>query len=271
MSEAVAQLPFDQALYNVSLPTFEGPLDLLLHLIQKHELDVLDIPISFVTTKYLEYLSVMRALNLDVAAEYLVMAATLAHIKSKQLLPPSPDDAADEAAVDAATGEPEDPRAELVRRLLEYQRFRSAAEELAARGVAGRDVFPRGGDIKSELEERAPLAPLGLFALVEAFQKLAQTRKIKIDHEVSADRVSISERIHQIVDRLRLRRSAVFDELFEGTHTVGEMVVTFLALLEMTRLHMTKLYQASPMERLHIALTLTEIPDGERVMDDVAG
>lgn len=271
MTEALfAQIPLDQALYNVSLPSFEGPLDLLLHLIQKHELDVLDIPIAFVTERYLDYLRVMQTLNLDVAAEYLVMAATLAHLKSKQLLPPSEDEP-DESAIESNAGEPEDPRADLVRRLLEYQRFKTAAEELASREVSGRDVFPRGADLRAELDERAPLAPLGLFDLVAAFQRLAKARKLELKHEVTADRVSISERIHQLVDRLRIRRSAAFDELFEGQHSIGDMVVTFLALLEMTRLRMTRLYQTSPLERLHIALTLTEVPEGERVIDDVAG
>src|ERR1044071_6443902 len=124
--------------YRVALPTVEGPLDLLLHLIEEHELDIFDIPIAFVAAKFVEYVTLMQELNIDVASEYLVMAATLAHIKSKQLLPVVPTDQDDEA-------EPElDPRAELVRRLLEYQKYKNVAEQLAGAPVLGRDVFLRG-------------------------------------------------------------------------------------------------------------------------------
>src|SRR5271166_3696813 len=126
--------------WSVQLPHFEGPLDLLLHLCQKHELNILEIPIGFVTEKYLEYLAVMQLMQLDVAAEYLVMAATLAHIKSKLLLPAPPP-----GQEDALDPEDEiDPREALIKRLLEYQKYKEAGEKLASRGVAGRDVFLRG-------------------------------------------------------------------------------------------------------------------------------
>jgi segregation and condensation protein A len=253
--------------YQVSLPQFEGPLDLLLHLIQKHELDIFDIPISFVTARYLEYLDVMQALDLDVAAEYLLMAATLAHIKSRMLLPAAPPDESD-AAVD---GEPEeDPRAALVRRLLEYQKFRAAAEELAARGVAGRDVFQRGIPIDAGAPDVAPLAELPLFALLDAFEKLLKRRKLRISHEVTSERVSISERIQEIVERLRAARTSVFDDLFEGAQTEIDLVVTFLALLEMTRLRMTRLYQTGPLEPLHVTLVLVDAAAPDAPRDDYA-
>lgn len=243
--------------YQVTLPQFEGPLDLLLHLIQKHELDVFDIPISFITERYLEYVTLMQALNLDVAAEYLLMAATLAHIKSRMLLPDAPSDDAG-ALVEGA--DEEDPRAALVRRLLEYQKFRAAAEELAARGVLGRDVFARGA---SELDDpgAAPLAELPTFALLEAFERLLKKRKLSISHEVMVERVSISERITEIVDRLKVARTAHFDELFEGDRNQMDLVVTFLALLEMTRLKMTRLYQTSPLAPLHVTLVLVDVGD----------
>src|SRR5882757_5179916 len=135
MSE-VERIDAGSATYSVSLPMFEGPLDLLLHLCQKHELDILDIPIAFITEKYLEYLAVMQLLHLDIAAEYLVMAATLAHIKSKMLLPAPPPGQDD----DAAAEEEEDPRESLIARLLEYQKYKHAAAELSDRGVAGQDI-----------------------------------------------------------------------------------------------------------------------------------
>src|SRR5690606_34851494 len=130
--------------YAVNLEIFEGPLDLLLHLVRRHELDILDIPIAFVTEKYVEYLAFARALDIEIAGEYLVMAATLAYLKSRELLPRDPE--AEEEPEDDE-GEAADPREELIRRLLEYERFRAAGDELDARPVVGRDVFGRGGDV----------------------------------------------------------------------------------------------------------------------------
>src|SRR5262245_32314105 len=128
--------PAEEQVFRLELGAFEGPLDLLLHLIQSHELDILDLPIAFITEKYLEYLGLMQELALDVVSEYLVMAATLAHIKSKMLLPAPPAGQDDDPLEDQV-----DPREELVRRLLEYQKYKAAAEDLAGRGIAGRDVF----------------------------------------------------------------------------------------------------------------------------------
>jgi segregation and condensation protein A len=245
----------------ITLPEFEGPLDLLLHLIQKHELDIFDIPVAFVTARYLEYIQLMQALDLDLAAEYLLMAATLAHIKSRMLLPASPADDAD--ATGAADDEGEDPREALVRRLLEYQKFKSAAEDLAARGVAGRDVFPRGIAVDAGSLGEAPLAELPLFALLDAFKRILEKRKLTVSHEVTSERVSIAERINEIVERLRGARTCVFDELFEGDRTRMDLVVTFLALLEMTRLRMTRLYQTGSLEPLHVTLVLLDVDPAE--------
>jgi len=264
--------------YTVSLPQggFEGPLDLLLHLCQKHELDILDIPISFVTEKYLEYLAVMQLMDLDVAAEYLVMAATLAHIKSKMLLPAPPPGQEDEAFV-----EEEDPREALIRRLLEYQKYKRAGEELQARGVAGRDVFTRGAAIEEAVHSGLPpLADVPLFRLVEAFQSVLSKSKVKLAHDVVADRISITDRIHELADVLRTKRRLVFEELFDGMTTRFDLVITFLALLEMTRLRMTRLYQTEPLSPLYVELAADDTiapppyddarPDVQAT-DDVAG
>jgi segregation and condensation protein A len=261
--------PFtDDPLVRVQLDVFEGPLDLLLHLIQKHELDIFDIPISFITERYLSYVKLMQALNLDLAAEYLLMAATLTHIKSRMLLPSPPPDESLNVDPDAEQGE--DPRVELVRRLLEYQKFRAAGEELAARGVAGRDVFPRGMEVTAESTGEAPLATFPAIAMIEAFQKLLARRKLSIAHEVTPERISIADRINALVERLRERRSMRFDELFDDDETGATgLVVTFLALLEMTRLRMTRLYQSGNYEQLHVTLVLTEVGDpGAAVRDD---
>ncbi len=244
------------AAWSLKLPHFEGPLDLLLHLCQKHELDILEIPIAFVTEKYLEYLAVMQLMQLDVAAEYLVMAATLAHIKSKMLLPAPPPGQDDEDSPEDEI----DPREALIRRLLEYQKYKDAAEQLTARGVVGRDVFPRGMPIEEATNGGLPpLAEIPLFALVEAFQRVLDRSKVKLSHDVVADRISLSDRIAELSDLLGMRKRAAFEELFQGLATRFDLVITFLALLEMTRLKMTRLFQAEPLGPLYVELA-TEIP-----------
>lgn len=250
MSEPAATAPRG-AEYAVVLPTFEGPLDLLLHLCQKHELDILEIPIGFVTEKYLEYLAVMQLMQLDVASEYLVMAATLAHIKSKSLLPAPPPGQEDET-----TEEEEDPREALIRRLLDYQRYKQAAEELASRGIEGRDIFLRGVAIEDAVPSAlAPLAEISVFAMVEAFQRVLDRRKVKLSLELVAERVNLNDRIHELVDFLNGRSRVTFDELFDGLSTKFDLVITFLALLEMTRLRMTRLVQSEPLSPLYVEAT----------------
>jgi segregation and condensation protein A len=248
--------PFDAgaATWSLKLPQFEGPLDLLLHLCQQHQLDILNIPIGFVTEKYLEYLAVMELMELDLVAEYLVMAATLAHIKSKMLLPAPPPGQEDEAE---SPEDEIDPREALIRRLLEYQKYKHAGEQLAARGVAGRDVFGRGmADEVAESVGLPPLAEIPLFALVDAFQRVLDKSKIKLSHDIVADRISLSDRINELADLFSKRRRMAFDEIFGDLATKFDLVITFLALLEMTRLKMTRLFQSEPFGPLYI-----ELPD----------
>ncbi len=235
--------------YSVTLPTFEGPLDLLLHLCQKHELDILDIPIGFVTEKYLEYLAVMTLLDLDLASEYLVMAATLAHIKSKMLLPAPPPGQED----DALAEDEEDPREALIRRLLEYQKYKQAGADLQARGVAGRDIFFRGSALEEAVHTGLPpLAQVPLFSLVEAFQGVLAKSKIKLSHDVVHERITLTDRINELVDVLRVRRRLQFEELFSDLSTKFDLVITFLALLEMTKLRMTRLVQVDPLAPIYV-------------------
>ena len=246
--------------YSVTLPTFEGPLDLLLHLCQKHELDILDIPIGFVTEKYLEYLAVMTMMDLDLASEYLVMAATLAHIKSKMLLPAPPPGQED----DALAEDEEDPRESLIRRLLEYQKYKQAGADLAARGVAGRDVFFRGMPLEEAIHTGLPpLAQVPLFSLVEAFQGVLAKSKIKLSHDVVHERITLSDRINELVDVLRVRRRLQFEELFTGASTRFDLVITFLALLEMTKLRMTRLVQVDPMSAIYVEFSAQVTGDDE--------
>jgi len=249
--------------YRVDLPEagFEGPLDLLLHLIQQHELDILDIPISFVTEKFLRYLAVMRTLTIDVASEYLVMAATLAHIKSKMLLPTVP-----EGQEDGLPGEEEeDPRAELVRRLLEYQKYKAAAAELAERGTLGKDVFGRGAT-EVVPEGPAPFAQTGVFSLLDAFEKILSRANVKLDHEVVFDRISITDRMNELADKLQIHRAMRFEDLIleaGRSLTRFDIVITFLAVLEMAKLRMIRIYQSDPLAPIHVELAVAD-KDGER-------
>ncbi|MBI2389356.1 MAG: segregation/condensation protein A [Deltaproteobacteria bacterium] len=242
-----------EATYRVTLPVFEGPLDLLLHLVQKHELSITELPVSFVTEKYLEYLALMKELQIDIASEYLVMAATLAHLKSKTLLPPDPRQDGD----DGDSLEELDPREELIRRLLQYQKYKDAAEKLGAREVAGRDVFVRP-PVPVQASGDGPLAEFSVFKLIEAFQSVLSNAKVKIQHEVTADRITITERIHELVEVMRLRPRMLFEEIFDGATTRFDYVITFLAMLEMTRLRMTRVYQSEPYAPIHIELAVTD-------------
>lgn len=250
--------------YSVTLPTFEGPLDLLLHLCQKHELDILDIPIGFVTEKYLEYLAVFQLLDLDMASEYLVMAATLAHIKSKMLLPAPPPGQED----DALAEDEEDPRESLIRRLLEYQKYKQAGADLQARGVAGRDIFFRGMPLEEAVHTGLPpLAQVPIFSLVEAFQGVLAKSKIKLSHDVVHERITLTDRINELVDVLRARRRIQFEDLFTDASTRFDLVITFLALLEMTKLRMTRLVQADPLAPIFVEFSAQVTGDDEAVGD----
>ena len=237
---------------HLELPGFEGPFDLLLHLIQEHELDILNIPVAFITDKYLQYLALMQELDIDVAGDYLVMAATLAHMKSRLLLPSPPADD-DAEGMDSDL----DPRAELIRRLLEYQKYKQVAQELANRSVLGRDVFGRGAS-PDVLEGPAPLAMTGIFTLLEAFQRILARAKTVLDHQIEFERLSITDRINQLVDKLRNEGRISFDQLFEGQRTRAELIVTFLALLEMTRLRLTNIHQEHALAPIYVELAVSD-------------
>jgi len=249
--------------FRIELPNFEGPLDLLLHLIRKHELDILDLPISFITDKYLEYLSLMGALNLDIASEYLLMAATLAHIKSKMLLPRPPEDQDDEELDEL------DPRAELIRRLLEYQKYKAVAADLGERAIVGRDVFSAGTPPPAG-QELPPLAQVSVFKLLDALKRIAERVSATISLEVDAERMSIQERIGSLADLLRERRRCRFDELFEDVSTSYDLVVTFLALLEMAKMGFASIYQTDHEEPIYLEYTLLDASGEAMVPADVA-
>ena len=260
--------------YQVELDVFEGPLDLLLHLVKKHELSILDIPISFVTTKYLEYLDAMAGLDIDVAGEYLLMAATLCHIKSRELLPSS-EPVEDEGEVVEGEEVEIDPRADLIKRLLEYQKYREAADKLGQRPVVGRNVWGRGTATEDAVSDGidadaiAPLAAFPVHKLIEAFDRVMRSAKLKVAHNVTIERLSLSQKISELTDRLEVEGRFSFTSMFSfmrdgiarpAEEIRHEAVVTFLALLEMAKLRLIAIAQHED-EEIYI----------ERAGDDLRG
>ena len=212
---------------HVQLKIYEGPLDLLLHLIKKNELDIVDIPIASITEQYLSALELMQGLNLDVSGEYLVMAATLLHIKSKMLLPPEEADEDDDE-------EDGDSREDLIRRLLEYERFKNAARDLEEREILNRDVFARQD--RSERVKEVSFEQLSVFDLMSALQRVLERFPGPSVHQVVQETVSVRERMTHILDELHRRPSVLFHELFDSARSRMDVVVTFLALLELIRI-----------------------------------
>ncbi len=230
--------------YTVRLEAFEGPLDLLLHLIQKNEIDIFNIPIALITEQYLQYLKWMKTLNLDIAGEYLLMASTLLHIKSKMLLPQPPSEQEEEG---------EDPRAELVRRLIEYQKYKTAATELLQRPMLDRDVFVR----LVSPEEEAPgeqTIEVNLFELIDAFRKVLERVKEEPFHEVILDRLSVEDKVQEILLLLQKeKRSLPFHLLFPEQASRRVIIVTFLAILELVKAKWIRVFQAAPFETIRIS------------------
>ena len=212
---------------------FEGPMDLLVHLIKKHEVDIYDIPIALITEQYLGYLDWMKAMNIDVAGEFLVMASTLTQIKSRMLLPAHEDE-----------NEDEDPRLEIIRPLEEYLRIKSAAEKLAQRDLLGEDTFVRNPGLEDYLLNREEaVIDVGLFELIDAFQKILENITSVGRLKINADTITVRDRIVQIVNIFETRGSVTFNELFSKNADKSEVVVTFLAILEMVRLSLIRIAQ----------------------------
>jgi len=231
--------------YKVQLPVFEGPLDLLLYLIKKEELNIYDIPIAKITNQYLEHLEVMKLLDLDIAGEFVLMAATLMHIKSKMLLP---SEEKDQEAIE----EP-DPREELVKRLLEYKKFKEAAGGLKEMQLRQQDSFTRKpGDAKSLEEDRDTYFEASLFDLITAFSKVLKEIPKNIFHQVIKDEFTVSDKIHDILHILVERSVIYFKELFKKARNKGEVVSTFLALLELVKLREVIIKQKDPFGEMEI-------------------
>ena len=217
--------------YPVRLQNFEGPLDLLLHLIKRNEVNIYEIPISLITQQYLEYIDLMQEMNLDVAGEFLVMAATLIHIKSRMLLP-RPDPSQEDPA--------EDPREALVRRLLEHQKFKAAAELLHERETLRSAQWTRPDGPISEIAGEAPEPEIevDLFSLISAFRSVVERAKQRPKVYLPGEQIPIEERIEQLLAKLSETEACGFEDLFAG------LIVTFLALLEMIRLKLVRVFQS---------------------------
>jgi segregation and condensation protein A len=211
--------------YRVKLEIFEGPLDLLLYLIKKDEIDIYDIPISHITEQYLAYLELMQELDISVAGDFLVMASTLIYIKSKLLLPPEPKVGGEEDLS-------EDPRAELVERLLEYQKFKSAAQLLYSRGEIESACFTRG---PLESDNSNPEVSATVFDILRVFRDILKRAEAKIEMEIARDEMTVAEKLTQIHAMLEVLQKINVRELFEMARSKRELIITFLALLELVK------------------------------------
>jgi segregation and condensation protein A len=254
------------------LDVFEGPLDLLLYLIKKNNLEISRVSIANITHQYLDYLESMKDLNVDMASEFLLMAAELAHMKSKAILPASEDENADEDAVDGTD--------QLVAKLRLYQHYKQLAETLGKRKWLGRDVFKRASfDMGIEVEEvedkeprpENPNIEVSSYDLVKAFNDmLKRVPQVRRDHRVAVERVSVTERIYEILDELRKVEHVLFQDLFKSHVEKIEYVVTFLALLEMGKLHMVQIYQTETYGPIRVQQRSEDVVEGvDQTLTDI--
>ena len=234
--------------YKVKFEVFEGPLDLLLYLIKKEEVDIYDVNLTRLATQFIEYIEVMRMLDLDVAGEFLVMAATLMYIKSRELLP------VDQQAAVEEEDEGEDPRWELIRQLVEYKKFKDAAAQLQQLETAQENIFPRlPGKPEIPLESPAPKPEVSIFDLLNAVNAILKRINQREDlRDIFEDKWTVSEKIEQLVKIISERTTVKFSELFVNATSRSEVVCTFLALLELIRLKQLVCVQADPFEDIEI-------------------
>lgn len=233
--------------YKVKLEIFEGPLDLLLYLIKRDELDIYAISIERITKQYLEYLQAFQELNLDVAGEFIVMAANLLYIKSRSLLPADQQPPEEEA-------EEDDPRWELIRQLIEYKKFKEAAAELHTRALQQENIFARAGVPAADSAQQIALAEVGIFQLINAFQNVLKRAEARAQlQEIFGENFTVSDKIETILRRVSEGRALKFSELFAGAASRVEIVVTFLALLELIRLRQVCAFQPDAFGEIEIA------------------
>ena len=250
ITERNGEMEDPQSAYSIELDIFNGPLDLLLHLIKRNEVDIYDIPIALIIKQYLEYLDFLKDVNLEIVGDYMSMAAELGYIKSRMLLPRIKDEDEDEG---------QDPREELVRQLLEYERYRDAAAELGGMEILGKDVFLAGYDRKEvfgEPAEETEFVKFDLWSLVDAFSNIYESRKKSETEEISLtpQTYTIEERKNQLVEIMRSREEVIFEDLFGGDINRMELVVTFLSILELLKDGILDVFQPTFEEPIKIIL-----------------
>ena len=252
--------------YRVKVEQFEGPLDLLLYLIKKNELDICEVSLAKISDQYLSAIHSMEMLNLDIAGDFILVAATLMLIKSRALLP-------QEDILEEEDEDLESP-AELIRRLLEYKKYKDAAGSLRDLQQLYREVFPRRGrdpifsQLASEMKEEGGAVEVTLFELMQAFQNILKLIKNRPVHEIRGEPITLGVRIKQIVNKMRTKKDIRFDELFEREDsevTRDWVIVTFLSMLEMARLSLVRIYQMSTFEKIRLQLRLDEENSEERI------
>jgi len=245
--------------YKISLDVFEGPLDLLLYLIRRDELDIYDIPIERVTTQYLEYLSMMRMLDLNIAGEFLVMAATLMMIKSRMLLPVE-----DRAVEEESEEDWVDPRLDLVRQLIEYKKFKDAASHLLERELLQSEIFGAGGEspvFDDPAASEQLLGDIGLFDLLSAFQEMLKRAPFEPLGHLEPIRWAVPDKMEDILSHTRRQGAVGFSKLFQADSPRGEIIVTFLALLELLRLRQVTIRQSAAFHEITILPVAESVPE----------
>ena len=250
IAERKEEMEDPQSVYSVQLEIFNGPLDLLLHLIKKHEVDIYDIPIALITEQYLEYLEFLKDVNLEIVGDYMSMAAELGYIKSRMLLPRIKEEGEEEE---------EDPREELVRRLLEYEKYRSAAAELGGMEILGKDVFLAGYDRREmfgEPEKETEFVKFDLWSLVDTFSKICEDKEKAETREISLapQTYTVDERKNQVIEIMRREKEVLFEDLFEGDKNRMKLVVTFLSILELLKDGILDVFQPTFEEPIKIIL-----------------
>ena len=233
--------------YKVKLEVFEGPLDLLLYLIKRDEIDIYDISIERITRQYLEYLQAFKELKIDIAGEFVVMAANLIYLKSRSLLPLDQQPPEEDA-------EEDDPRWDLIRQLIEYKKFKEAATQLHDRALEQERIFTRDGSSSAVIDAPLPLHEVGIFQLIHAFQEVIKRVEAREDlQEIFGERFSVSDKIEKILERVSNGTPVRFSELFGQIVSRVEIVVTFLALLELIRLNQVRALQPKMFDEIEIA------------------
>ena len=239
-----------EEIYNIKIPVFEGPLDLLLHLIRENKIDIYDIPIAIITHQYLQYIKIMKELDLDIAGEFLVMAATLIHIKSRMLLPPDEE---------APPEEQEDPRHELIQKLIEYQAFKEAALSLRQREDEWTRVFQREPLSDEKDDEGIYLSDVNLFDLLEAFKKILDTSPPEVA-TITKETLTVKDKMSLIMEMLEGQEAIRFEEFFKDGITRFQLIVTFIALLELIRLGLLRAYQEKEFGNIWVIKQNVDLP-----------